>query len=52
MSDILSPSANRLPQCSALMEKDTSCFAENALVLINDGNLSADSHSAFQPGSG
>lgn len=40
------------PGAVLLMEKDESRLAKSALVLINDGNLSADSQSASQPGCG
>lgn len=42
---------NVFSQHRALMEKDQNCFAKSALILINDGNLSADSQSASLPGS-
>lgn len=51
-------SHSALAQCKASSSvqcfngKDKSCFAKNALVLINDCNLSADSQPAFQSGSG
>lgn len=44
-------SHSSLAQYKVSFSVDESCFAKKALVLINDGNLSADSLAAFQPGS-